>query len=329
MFYRNFPLDLATGTLSSHARGLKLSAALGAALLMAAAPVSAYAAEGGFSVYGLGGAGFNAGITPPAGTYVTPLAGLYTGVIDVGSTVGGVPVSAGARVGFFQSGVNLLYVPEVKALDGQVGFSVTVPVGYIALAADVSVGNASISREVEGPGLGDIIPKVQIGWSSGTFFNTVYASAVLPTGKYNPGFSASTGLHRPAIDMGWAFTYIEPQTKIQFNAQAGVTFNFINTETDYQSGTEFHLDWAVGKDFGNGITAGVVGYNYRQLTDDSGSGARLGGYKGSVDAIGLGLNYSTEFGTQPVSLSFRHYREFNAVNRFEGSTTLATATFAF
>ncbi len=287
------------------------------------------AAEGGFSVYGLGGAAFNAGITPPAGTYITPLAGYYTGVIEGSATVGGVDINAGAEAGFFQTGVNFLYAPEQKILGGQAAFGVTLPIGYVDLTAELSAGGPGISENVHGWGLGDTWIRGQLGWSEGTFFQTAYLQALLPTGTYEPGFQPNIGLNRPAIDAGWVFTWIEPESKIQLNAQAGITYNLENTATDYQSGMEFHLDWAVGMDFGNGLTLGVVGYNYRQLTPDTGSGATLGDFMGSVDAVGLAANFSTELGETPAVFSFRHYREFNAVNRFEGSTTLATMTFAF
>lgn len=299
-------------------------------LVLLAANGQALAAEGGFSVYGLGGAAFNAGITPPAGTYVTPLAGYYTGVIEGSASVGGVPIEAGAEAGFFQSGLNLLQVPEGSFLGGTLGLSATVGVGNIDLEAELSAGGGpGIEAETSGWGLLDTWLKAQVGWSEGTFFHTAYISALLPTGTYEPGFSPSTGLNRPAIDAGWAFTWIEPESKLQLDAQLGLTYNFVNDATDYQSGMELHFEWAVAKDFGNGLTLGIVGYDYRQLTGDTGSGATLGDFKGSVDAVGLGLGYSTKLGDTPTAISLRHYQEFNAINRFEGNTTLATVTFAF
>lgn len=308
-----------------HAFNLRLAVAISAALI---SPFS-FAAEGGFSVYGLGGSAFNAGITPPAGLYVTPLAGYYQGVIEGDATIGGVPISAGAEAGFFSTGVNLLYVPDAKFLNGTPGLSVTLPFGCVDLTATLSAGGPGVSKNVSGCGIGDINLRAQVGWQHDTFFVSPYVNAVLPTGKYDPSFSASIGLHRPAIDTGVGMTWIEPNSKIQISATPGVTFNFENTATQYTSGTEFHLDWAVGKTFENGLTLGVVGYNYRQLTPDSGPGATLGAFKGSVNAVGLGVDYSTELNGVPTSLNFRHYREFGAVNRFEGSTTLATLTFAF
>ena len=54
-----------------------------------------------------------------------------------------------------------------------------------------------------------MIPGVQRGWARETIFNTTYMQAVLPIGT-QPGIFPSTALNRPAIDLGWAFTWIEP-----------------------------------------------------------------------------------------------------------------------
>ena len=94
------------------------------------------------------------------------------------------------------------------------------------------------------------------------------------------------GLNRPSIDTGWAFTWEHKASKLQFNGASGVSFNFENTETNYQTGNEFHFDWAIGREVATGLVLGIVGYDYRQLTGNSGPGATLGPLKGRVDAIG-------------------------------------------
>ena len=118
----------------------------------------------------------------------------------------------------------------------------------------------------------------------------------------------------------------EKASKLQFNGAVGVTFNFENTATDYLSGTDFHAEWAVGREICPGLIFGVVGYDYRQLTGDSGSGAHLGPLEGSVDAIGPGLTYTTLAGKTPLILNARYYQEFNAENRWEGSTSIVSGT---
>ena len=99
-------------------------------------------------------------------------------------------------------------------------------------------------------------------------------------------------MNRAGIDTGWAFTWTDKPTKLQVSGTAGFTFNSENTATHYQNGDEFHWEWAVGFECMKGLVCGVVGYDYRQITADSGSGAKLGAFEGSVDAIGPGLSYT-------------------------------------
>ena len=297
-------------------------------LLLTSAAVGK-ADEFAFSSYGLGGAGFNAGVTPPPGTYVTFIGGFYAGDIKGNITIGGVLFTAGARVEFFQAALNGLYVAERKVLGGHLGLSLTVPVGHIDFEAGVAVGPAMAKRQTDGWGLGDVNARVQLGWERGALSHLVYLQGVLPTGRYENGFNPNIGLNRPGIDTGWAFTLADKRSKWQVNGALGVTFNFENEDTDYHSGTDFHFEWAVGREIAPGLVIGVVGYDYRQLTGDSGPGAVLGPFKGNVDAIGPGVSYTTLIGKTPLVLNLRHYQEFNAEHRMEGTTTIFTGTVRF
>ena len=164
--------------------------------------------------------------------------------------------------------------------------TVTIPVGHLDAVATI----ASLSRETAGWGFGDITTRAQPGWQRGDFSHLVYVQAVAPTGRAQAGFTPTIALHRPGIDTGWAFTWEHKPSKLQFNGSAGVTFNFENTETDYKTGNEFHFEWAIGREFAKGLVIGIVGYDYRQLTGDSGAGALIGPLKGSVDAIWIGVS---------------------------------------
>ena len=59
-------------------------------------------------------------------------------------------------------------------------------------------------------------------------------------------------------------------------------FNGKNNDTDYRTGTEFHLEASVFYQFTPVFPAGLNGYHYQQITDDSGQGAELGSLKGRV-----------------------------------------------
>jgi hypothetical protein len=294
-------------------------------LVVAAA--EARATEYAFSTYALGGNAFGAGVTPPPGTYVTVVSGRYAGDIGTAVDFGRVVINAGANVEIFTSGLNLLFVPDRKVFGGNLGLSVTVPVGHNDVEATIGIGPFGVLREVDGWGLGDIVSKLQLGWQHGEFSQTVYLQAVAPTGRYETGFFPIIGLHRPGIDTGLAVTWANKATMLQFNGAAGFTFNFENTETNYKSGNEFHFEWAIGRELAPGVLLGIVGYDYRQLTADSGSA--LGPFKGRVDAIGPGLSYTTLIGATPFIVNARHYQEFNAENRWQGNTTIISGTIRY
>jgi hypothetical protein len=307
---------------------------VGATLVAGVVPASpAFAAESAFSAYGLGTSAFTAGVTPPPGTYVSGGLAVIRGDIDGNLTFGGVEIDVAMEIRKFVSGsANLLYVPEQTFLGGRPGISMTVPFGFIDIAAQATgpLGN-TVELQTDGWGLGDMVPRLQLGFDNGDFHHTFYVQGLLPTGRYEVGFNPNIGLNRPAIDFGWAFTYIEPTSKIQLNGTFGLTTSFENEATDYDSGDDFHFEWAVGKDFGNGLVLGVVGYDYRQLSDDTGAGvpAILDGFKGDVDAVGPGLTYTTHIGKVPFILNARHYEEFNVKKRFDNSVTIITGTFVF
>ncbi len=308
---------------------LAIAPLLGASTLLSATAGVATASEYAFSTYALGSNAFGAGITPPAGTYLTTVSSYYPAKISGELDFGGVLLNAGAKIDGFASALNLLYVPSTQILGGNLGLSVTVPVGHLDIKATVDTDQNTVSRQTDGWGLGDTVPKLQLGWQHGDFAHTLYVQGTIPTGRWQRGFSPIIGLHRPSIDTGWAFTWTDKPTKLQFNGVAGVTFNFENTETNYKSGTEFHFEWAIGYEIAQGFLIGVVGYDYRQLTGDSGEGARLGSFKGRVDAIGPGLSYTTMIGDRPLTLNLRNYQEYNAKRRWEGNATIGSATLRF
>src|SRR4051794_21798402 len=59
-----------------------LLSATAATCVLTADCCSVHAAEAAFGTYGLGGNAFGAGVTPPAGTYVTAVTAYYQGEIN-------------------------------------------------------------------------------------------------------------------------------------------------------------------------------------------------------------------------------------------------------
>jgi hypothetical protein len=178
-------------------------------LLLAMASMPAHAVEYAFSTYGLGESAFSAGMTPPAGTYVTAVVGNYSGEIGTAVSFGGVTLNAGAKAEAFGSGLNLLYVPDTKVFGGNLGLSVIIPFGYVAYDAFITTGSATAFRDVHGWGFGDVIPRVQLGWQQGAFAHTIYLEYISTTGFWVKGFEPIVSLNRAGIDTGWAFTWTD------------------------------------------------------------------------------------------------------------------------
>ena len=297
--------------------------------LLASAPASR-AAEYAFTTYPLGSEAFGAGVTPPPGIYVTDSISYFTGSVGGNIQLGGLVFDAGAKAQIFSEGVSILTVPDTKVLDGYLGVLVSVPVSHINLEAHTTgpLGN-TITDSTEGWGLGDTVLEAQLGWDREDFSHTFHILGVIPTGRYAPGFYPLTGFNRPSLDIGWAFTWFEKNTKLQFNGAVGFMASLENNETQIQTGDEFHAEWAIGYKFDNGLILGVAGYDYRQITGDSGTGDKVGSFFGTADAIGPALSYSTIIGQTPVTISVRDYEHYNWQNFFHGNVSIASFTAVF
>jgi hypothetical protein len=58
----------------------------------------------------------------------------------------------------------------------------------------------------------------------------------IPVGDYDSARLANLGLGHGAIDGGLGYTYLNPANRLEFSAVVGMSFNFINPSTQYQSG---------------------------------------------------------------------------------------------
>src|SRR5262249_45076586 len=96
--------------------------------------------------------------------------------------------------------------------------------------------------------------------------------------------------------------------------------------TQYQSGIDAHLDWAISPYLSDKFHLGAVGYVYNQLTADSGPGARLGEFKSRVAGIGPQIGFFFPIADREGYLNLRVYYEFNARSRRGGWPAYATFT---
>jgi len=302
--------------------GLAIAIGLGAAALAQTASASEY----GLSTYPLGSQTSMTGFTPPPGLYVTDTVIVYQG--DAADKIDlplGARIAAGVEEDILVNALTVSVFPDVRIAEGQIGFALTVPYGGVGVDADATFSNLGVplgAASDDETGLGDIQLTALIGWKQEVHNWNLAATAILPTGEYDSAQLANVGLNRPGFDIKGGYTYMNPENGFEFSTGLGFTFNGENDDTDYKSGTDFHLEASLTQHFPNGWAVGVGGYHYQQLTGDSGAGAILGDFEGSASAFGPMASYTFKVGPAPVQISAKWFHEFHTENRARGDTVL-------
>jgi hypothetical protein len=145
-----------------------------------------------------------------------------------------------------------------------------------------------------------------------------YVMGDIPVGDYDPNRLANLGLGHGAIDWGGGYTYFNPQSGNEFSGVAGLTYNFINPDTQYRNGVDFHFDWGASHSFTKQFHAGLVGYHFQQISDDSGAGATLGGFRSRIAGVGPQVGFLFPVGDLPGYVNVKAYKEFAAEHRPDG-----------
>ena len=286
------------------------------------------AAESGVGFYLLGSRGPAAGVVPPPGTYLQNDLYFYSGSAEASLNIPtGGQIVAGLEADAVVNLVSLLWSTPTEFLGGNLAYSVTLPIGYQDVEASLSPGPLSVSRNVFT--FGDPVIGAQVGWHSGNLHYTAATLINVPIGDYDENSIANVSFNRWGADLTFAVSYIDPDTGWDFSAAVGTTFNGENKDTNYKTGDEFHFEWAVSKSLSPAFSVGVIGYHYKQLTGDSGSGAVLGSFKGEVTAVGLTAAYNFSIAQRPVSLRAKYLNEFDARNRLEGDALFLTLALPF
>src|SRR5262245_58749070 len=182
------------------------------------------------------------------------------------------------------------------------------------------VGSISDERD----GIADLYPQATLRWNSGVNNFMIYAMGDIPSGTYDPGRLSNFGIGHGAADGGAGYTYFNPQTGHEFSVVTGFTYNLQNTNTDYQNGINWHLDWGASQFFSKQFHVGAVGYLYEQLTDDTGAPLILGANRSRIAGVGPQVGYLFPIGGMQGYVSVKGYWEFDASRRAEGWNTWVT-----
>ena len=292
---------------------------------------NAIAAEGAAGFYLLGSKTSMAGFLPPPGTYVQDLNYAYSGSADVPLAFGGINITGGIDGDVYYKLPVAIWVTNEKVLGGNLALTAIAPIGWKDVSAGAGLtgpGGATVTGRLQDDGthFGDPVVGAMVGWHRGNWHWNIATQVNIPIGYWKQGDLANIGFNRWAFDTSVAATHLDPTTGLELSAASGFTFNLENPDTDYKTGTEFHLEFAAVQNFSKQFAIGLNGFFYQQVEGDSGTGARLGSFKGRTLALGPVVNLNFQLGKIPVSSSLKYFREFDVKNRLEGDAGFLSFT---
>lgn len=223
-------------------------------------------------------------------------------------------------------GLTLLWAPDWK-LGEQWSFamSTTIPWMSMEVSADVQKGGFNVGQQDKETGLGDIIlMPLMFNYVHSANLNSNYRLALYaPTGSYETGRLANTGKNFWTIEPTASVIYVGKENGIEASLFAGVDFNTENSDTNYKSGTQAHIDGTLAQHFplhGGVASGGITGFWYQQISGDSGSGASFGDFKAKAHGIGPVISYAEKVNGNDVIAELKWVHEFDNKNRLQGDT---------
>ena len=296
-----------------------------ALLLYTTCSSSTKADEGGTSFWLPGQYGSFAAVAPEPGPSLALVSYWYSASANADEPLGfGENLKLGVDADYFGQFIVPAYTLDTTFLGGRPSFSLAFIPARNKVSAGISIGSVSASGSDDVTGISDLYPTAQLFWNRGVHNWMAYVTGNIPVGSYKSSRLSNLGLGHAAIDIGGAYTFLNPETGWEFSATAGLTYNFRNSDTDYKNGIDAHLDLGVSKFVTDRMYVGLVGFAYQQLTADSGQPAILGDFKGRTFGIGPQIGWIFDAGGTEVFANLRGYKEFNVKNRVEGGGVMFT-----
>ena len=227
--------------------------------------------------------------------------------------------------------LTMLYRPDFDLTSIGLGdnwsyaYSATIPFVSMEVSADVINDSQTLRKTDKDNALGDIIlMPIMLNQNINADLNINYRVAFYaPTGSYEVGALANTGKNFWTIEPTIAAVYLGQKNGIEASLFFGMDFNQKNSDTQYKSGVQAHLDGTVAQHFplwGGLAGVGISGFYYNQITGDSGAGASFGDFKAKTVGAGPVFSFVKKVGTTDIMAEFKWLHEFSTTKRVEGDT---------
>lgn len=299
-----------------------MALALSAALLSAAMPASA--TEGGIGYYVPGTTATLIDRAPlQSGWVVEPMylhySGNFSANLDV--PIAGL-IGAGIDVDLDAVIPGALYTFEKPVLGAKYTTGAYLSWVDIKVTGNIEGPLRNFRRRSHESGLGDttLIPAM-LGWQKDNWQYNALLTVHAPSGDYKTGRLANPGLNYWAVDPAFGVAYSNQESGFNATLFTGVTYNWENPDTDYQSGTLLHVDGSVQQmlPVGSGFaTLGVNAYYLNQLSDDEHPGRIVGAFRQRTSGIGPAIGYVLPKGRCNLLVEFKWLPQLDTKNTTEG-----------
>jgi len=248
--------------------------------------------------------------------------------------------AAGVDASSWGLGLTVLWRPPLDLGERwSYAMSATIPYLLMDVSATLNPTSSSgapgsITRASDTNALGDIVlMPLMLNYNVHPDFNVNFRVGVYaPTGNYEVGRLANTGKNFWTIEPVLGLMYFGQKNGFEASVFLGADFNTENQDTNYKSGTQFHVDGTLAQHFplfGGLAGAGVSAYYYQQVTGDSGSGATLGDFKGQSVGVGPVVSYTTKIGSHDTIVELKWLHEVETENRVKGDIVWLKVVFKF
>lgn len=218
-----------------------------------------------------------------------------------------------------------IYQTPLKLLGGNYAVGAAIPwVSLDVTATVVPPVGPNFQRTDSADGLGDImLYPFMLGWMHGSDIKyDVRLGAYAPTGDYDVGELANTGRNYWTFEPSASFSWLSSKIGTEASVFAGFDINTENPDTDYTSGTSFHLEATLAQHIPVGkigiFGLGANAFYYQQVSGDSGSGATLGDFEGRTVGVGPVLSFVRKVGSADLAAEVKWLPELDVEKRMKG-----------
>jgi hypothetical protein len=267
--------------------------------------------------------------------------GNKTSSVTIGGRVGpGTTLDVSVDLNAYTLVPTFLWVPKMKVLGGRYGLLVAPTFTNLSLNGALSSATG-IARSAEAAqfNIGDILVEpAWLGWT-GKHYDVSYSYGFyIPAGKYKtttvtlPVVGAVTAEAQDNTGYGFwtnqnqGSLYLYPWADKRMAIQNSLTWEIHRGKRNFDLTPGQNLTWNWGvsqylplkKDQSVLLEVGPAGYSSFQVSDDTGADARNPGVHDRVHAAGVQVGVTST--KRVMSLNFRWFHEFSAVDRFQGSS---------